>query len=252
MPADLRLSYSKLELYDRCPRAYYLQYVLSLPPKQNFYSAYGTLMHDIIRQRIEGALPEGEAHLQFARRFEAEVTPHAQDDELSNKWWFSGDEALSRPPLPEDAKEVLEVEEKRVTDLFGVDFSSIIDVLYRDTSGRLILMDHKSAARSSFYGKQGQKKCRQLYIYSAVVKQVYGVFPDLLVFNLFREGKRVEYPFSLSEYQETMTWAQDIVDDIRYLTKHAESESDWAAVTSPRFFCNTLCDVADSCGEHLF
>lgn len=255
MPSDtIRLSYSKLEQFDRCPRSYYLQHILGLGGRDNFYSAYGSLVHDILRQQIEGAITPVQAKEQFASRYEAEVTPLVTDEEMSALYWLQGYDVFTNQfPVPLWGGKVCEVEKKRVLSMFGVNFSSIIDVLFYDAAGRLVLMDHKSATRKAFYGQNGKKKLRQLYIYSEVVMREYGVFPDVLMFNLFREGKTVEYPFSQEEYEETMEWAQETVDDIRSLMERApQDESAWPSCPSPRFFCDTLCDVSDDCADHIF
>lgn len=256
MPAKMRLSYSKLEQYDRCPRSYYLQHILRMGSKPNFYSAYGSLIHDLLRKQIQagGTIAPDSILAQYTARYEREVTPlTAGFEELADKYYLEGYDALSYPLPPYlVGGKILETEKKRTMPMFSVNFSSIIDVLFEDTKGRLVLMDHKSATHKSFYGQNGKKKLRQLYIYSDVVRQVYGKFPDMLVFNLFREDRTVEYPFSQDGYNETMDWAQTTVDDIIFMTEHcSEDESQWSSCPSPRFFCDTLCDVADECADHV-
>ena len=47
---------------------------------------------------------------------------------------------------------------------------------------------------------------KQLYTYAAFVKQRFGVFPEKLVFNMFRYGEMIEEKFDPDQYQVTLDW----------------------------------------------
>ena len=65
------------------------------------------------------------------------------------------------------------------------EFNGIIDLVYEDEQGRLIVHDYKS--KSSFKNKAEQKKyARQLYLYSLHIKEKYGI-------NLGEEKKSLIY-----------------------------------------------------------
>ena len=108
-----------------------------------------------------------------------------------------------------------------------------IDLLYYDNEGRLVVHDWKSKSR--FKSKNEQKDyARQLYMYSHYVKDIYGKFPDLLRFGMFRKQKQVDIPFDKTDFESAMNWIQETVRSIRNETKFKKNKDDW--------FCSQICD----------
>lgn len=80
---------------------------------------------------------------------------------------------------------------------------------------------------------------RQLYIYSAAVENEYGIRPDSLCFNCFREERFIVEPFRQEAYMEATEWLKDSVATIR-------QETDFNP--SIEFFkCAYLCEMQDTC-----
>ncbi len=53
MKAPLRLSYSMIDAYQRCPRCMYLKYGLGLPDEAREVTAMGTLVHEVLKRFFE-------------------------------------------------------------------------------------------------------------------------------------------------------------------------------------------------------
>ena len=70
---------------------------------------------------------------------------------------------------------ILGVESQFDIDIDDWVFNGIIDLVYEDEQGRLVVHDYKS--KSSFKNKAEQKKyARQLYLYSLHIKEKYGKY----------------------------------------------------------------------------
>lgn len=142
---------------------------------------------------------------------------------------------------------IIESEKKHVIDLFGADFSGVLDMVLMLPDGREAILDHKSSSMSQFTGKKLNEKFRQLYLYAEIRRRVSGKFPDALIFNLFRESRVIERPFHMNEYEEAMEWAHEIIDDIAYMYNNfGDLEFEWPTKQS-LFYCRNLCDVTADC-----
>ena len=80
---------------------------------------------------------------------------------------------------------------------------------------------------------------RQLYIYSAAIKQEYGVFPEALCFNCFRTGTFIEEPFNEEAYHSAIDWAKNMVEDIK--------NTDEFYPNREFFSCYYICGVSGDC-----
>lgn len=137
-----------------------------------------------------------------------------------------------------DDRKILGVEEK--FDL-GIDdwiFNGVIDLVYEDKNGKLVIQDYKS--KSSFKNKKEQAEyARQLYLYALHVKNKYGKYPDLLQFCMFRKNTVIEIPFDENSLEEAVGWAKDTVKEIRECWDFSPS--------CDEFFSQNLCNHRDYC-----
>lgn len=135
---------------------------------------------------------------------------------------------------------ILEVEKQFDIDIDDWTFNGVIDLVYEDEQGRLIVHDYKS--KSSFKSKAEQKEyARQLYLYSLHIKEKYGRYPDILRFMMFRKETAIDIPFKMDGLTEAVNWAKDTVQSIRNCWDFSPSCED--------FFGNNLCNHREYC-EH--
>jgi hypothetical protein len=80
---------------------------------------------------------------------------------------------------------------------------------------------------------------RQLYIYSAAIKQEYGVFPTALCFNCFKTQTFIEEPFKEEAYNEALDWVTEQIEDIK--------NADEFYPRLDYFSCMNICGVKDEC-----
>lgn len=128
----------------------------------------------------------------------------------------------------------------------GRKFVGFIDMVaeHKET-GEMIIIDHKSKSMSSFKKTQDEMY-RQQYLYSKFIHEKYGKYPDLLGFNLFKDGSFVTRKFTMEGYEEALNWAVTQIEKIEN-----NDFLDWLETKEkPDFFCEHLCSVRFSCPIH--
>lgn len=242
-------SYTQLSSFDECPYGFYMNYIEKTPDRlNNAFAEQGTLIHDLIDQWAKKKIPKEKLPDEYDRRYPLEVTmqfPRVLASKgYAEKAWQQGHDYFVH--FDEfKGYEIISTEEKFKTTLCGRPFTGIIDMMLRDKDGKLIILDHKSKSKTAFR-KAENEMYRQQYAYSVYVKEKYGVYPDKLMFNLFKEGGlKMERPFDMQDFDATMAWASDIMDKIE-----SYSVLDWMeAKEESDFFCTELCSVRLNCAN---
>jgi hypothetical protein len=135
-------------------------------------------------------------------------------------------------------KKILEVEERFDIDIDDWVFNGIIDLVYEDEYGKLIVQDYKS--KSSFSSKREQAEyARQLYLYSLHVRKKYGRYPDMLRFVMVRKNNIIDIPFDEKGLEEALTWAKGTVEKIRTCWDYFPS--------CDAFFGQNICNHREYC-----
>ncbi len=220
--------------------AFKLQYIDKVPLEQNAYAEYGTHCHSVLERWAKGELMSFELADVYTAEYDQAVkhyfSPFPRG--LAGKYYdeglayFDGFDGFGD-------QEILSVEDKFEIDIRGNRFVGIADLILRDrNTGAISVIDHKSKSMNSLK-KALFENTRQLYTYAAYVKERFGVFPDLLRFNMFRYGVFIDEPFSMERYNETMDWIERTIEGIR-------AEKDWQ-VSSSGYFCKFICSVRDHC-----
>lgn len=134
---------------------------------------------------------------------------------------------------------ILGVEEEFAISIDDWQFNGVIDLVFQDADGRLIIRDYKSKA--SFKNEDEKHKyARQLYLYSLYVKEKYGRYPDELQFLMFRKQKEpVRVPFDFENLNEALRWAKDTVSIIRNAFDYPAQCED--------FYGENLCNHREYC-----
>lgn len=236
-----RFSFSKLSIFHTCKYAYYLTYCKHLKGSTNCFSSYGLFMHGLMERYEKGeidlwslvdtyewefdsAVPEAFPSLKFCK----DLRKLYYDQGLAYLKSFSGYEKYK----------ILEVESQFDCEIDDWVFNGVIDLVFEDENGKLVIQDYKS--KSSFKSKKEQAEyARQLYLYSLHVKEKYGKYPDYLRFVMFRKGTIVDIPFDILMLNEATEWAKDTVKQIREC---------WTFEPScDEFFSQNLCNHRDYC-----
>lgn len=239
-------SYSQLSQFDLCPYSFYLARIERREQLENAFAQQGTLIHDLLDHWAKGDILAGDLSSEYAERYPKEVTA-PWPKLLASKGY--GDKAFQ---LGYDYFEnfdefqgftVIDTEQKFETNIEGRPFVGIIDMLLRDNStGEFIILDHKSKSATAFKKAQDEMYRQQL-LYSKYIKEKYDIYPDRMMFNLFKEnGQKFERPFTQQAYDEALLWAADVIHKIETF-----DEFDFLTSKEGDFFCQELCSVRAHC-----
>lgn len=213
-----RYSFSKLSSFHTCPYGYKLTYIDHLRGIGNCFSSYGSFVHSIMEQYAKGELDLWDLADVFQWQFESSVPePFPKSKFCKNMRQLYYDQGLSylKNFSGYSGKKILEVESSFDIDIDDWIFTGIIDLVYEDSDGKLVIQDYKS--KSSFKNKKEQAEyARQLYLYALYIKKKYGRYPDILRFMMFRKNITVDIQFDESMLEEAVSWAKNTVSLIRW------------------------------------
>lgn len=227
--------------------AFKLQYLDKVPQDGNYFSDYGTWAHQLLEQYAKDQIPVYALAEAYEDGYDSAVThkPPPFPKGMAEKYYQAGLEYFESFDGFGDEWEIAQVDGKPAVEcrfeinIGGYPFVGVADLVLRHKeTGALRVVDHKSKSKNSM-NKEIDTYRRQLYVYAAFVKEKFGVFPEILSFNMFKEGYFIDEYFNIDAYNETMEWIVDTIESI-FL------ESDWK-VSGSSYFCRFICSVLDHC-----
>lgn len=246
-------SYSQLSSFSECPFGFYLDKIEKAEDKSsNIFAEQGSLIHNLLDEWGKGELSKDQLVDEYERRYPQEVVTYppkvlaakgyaAKTYELGRSYFENFDEFVGY--------KVISTEERFFIDLPLTNgetrkFCGFVDmILVDELSEDLIICDHKSKSLSAFK-KDEDEMYRQQTLYALYVKEKYGKYPDLMMFNLFKEGgMKMTRKFTEEELNKTLEWATDAIEKIESF-----EVLDWLE-TKPTadFFCTEICSVRKNC-----
>lgn len=242
-------SYSRLTSFSDCPYKWFLTYLYRdeygkpLKKQNGFFAEFGTYMHIIMQMYLTGVLPRKSLSTYYVAHFSENVRSKAPNQKIHHNYFEQGFFYLDNISFPK--RNIIGVEESVVFTFAGKPWTGFIDVVSDD--GQLIITDHKSRTLKPRSKRSKPTKSdaeldeylRQLYVYSAAVKNIYGRYPDILEFNCFRSQIMIQEPFQIKQFNEVEQWAGQEIEKI--------TRNDiWQPL--PEYWrCNYLCDVCKEC-----
>lgn len=243
-------SYSRLTSFSDCPYKWFLTYLYRdengrpLKKQSGFFAEFGSYIHMIMELYLSGELDKGMLSTYYVAHFAENVRSNAPNRKIYHNYFEQGFFYLDNISFPH--QQVLGVEEEMSFVFADKPWTGFIDVITND-DGKLVVVDHKSRTLKPRTKRSKPTKSdaelddylRQLYVYSAAVKDRYGRYPDALEFNCFRSQLIIQEPFRLERFHEVEAWAGD---EIETITRN----NNWTAY--PDYWrCNYLCDVCKEC-----
>ena len=231
-------SYSRAECFKDCPYRWFLKYIEGSSETPRFYSSYGSFMHELLERFYNHELKKDELPTEFLLHFSEKVQGERPAASVVQNYIQSGLSFLQNlTPLPFDTVAVT---------IRGIPVTGFIDYIGRCADG-FVIVDHKSRnlkprsrrKKPTQSDEELDAMLRQLYIYSAAVKEFCGAFPVKLCFNCFRTGLLIEEAFDPGAYDEAVSWFCDKV--------HAAEDADEFPPRPDWFSCRWICGVHDDC-----
>lgn len=231
-------SFSRLNSFNGCKRAWYYNYILQRGGKDNFFSQYGNFFHGIMEKYNKGELEIYDLLDYYDNNFDEAITmsapPNAYVD-LRESYYNKGRKYLEDFNGYSDKVLGAEVGFSFTRTVLGKERTVVgyIDRVSYDNNG-IIVTDYKS--KSKFKSKEELRDyTRQLYMYSKAIKDMYGEFPYMLIFDQFKDGKETKIRFNKDDFDETNSWIDNTIKSIYDESIFAPKED--------IFFCSFLCGV---------
>ena len=261
LPDGHRYSYSQLSSFSECPFNYYLRHIELNEGESNGFAEQGTLIHDLLDKWAKRELTLEQLPKEYARRYPDEVVTsfprmlaskgYAQKSYEQGLEYFENFNGFP-------GYKVISAEEKfdmpiKLTDGTERPFIGFVDLILRDefTDG-LVIMDHKSKSWTTFK-RERESMYKQQYLYAYFVHEKFGEWPTSLVFNLFKEGGRIdEETFSMDKFNEVMQWATDAINQIE-----SYDILDWMVCKEqktpgkPDMYCSEICSSRKLCPNSI-
>lgn len=206
----------------------------------NAFSQYGTFVHSLLEQHARGDLAAYELLDAYREGYEQNVTlpfPPNKYVDLSESYYGDGYEFLKNFDGLNDL-DILGVELRFIEPIDDFEYTGVIDLVYRDENGKIVVQDWKS--KSKFANKAEKAKYAvQPLTYSLHIKHKFNEDPGTLRFYMFRKQTIVDIPFVEKDYEDALLWIKTSVEEIRKC-------KEWPS-TPDSFFCSSLCDHRDTC-----
>jgi hypothetical protein len=236
-------SFSRLSAFETCPYLFYKMYVEGIEREDNFFSQYGSFVHDLLERFYNGQYETWELKSVYEEEYRKHVTKNAPPNsfvDLDSSYYDSGAQYLASFKPVSDMK-ILGVEKEYTCIIEEYPFKMIVDLILESKNGDIIIQDHKSKSIKSANDANIKPYWRQMSIYSIPVYEEYGRYPTELQINAFKTGKIFSRKFNTSMVQEAKEWC---IDTIRKI----ESEESWCKKPD-QFFCDFLCDLRHRCDK---
>lgn len=211
-----RYSFTKLSSWYTCPYGWKLKYIDGKSGIGNAFSSYGSFVHELLEKYAKGEVKLEELPALYEWEFDSAIEekfPYNKYTDLRESYYNQGLEFLKNFQGYDDY-EILGVEKKFEVKVKDWLFNGIIDLLFADRDGKLIIRDYKSKAKFA-NPLERNEYARQLYLYSIAVEEEYGALPDELQFLMFRRNELVVIPFDINDYENAIDWADMTVNAIR-------------------------------------
>ena len=260
-------SFSNLQTFKNCPTEWKRRYIDGDEGLSNQWADFGKCCHEILSESLTNKLDNSLVVDKYRELFSKYVTDKDIEFYLPsqssmykkglNYFEYERDNPLLSRILTDsiisryDNIEVYTEYEFEYTLDSGHQMCGYIDVLvlmYKDSKVvNAYVIDHKSGEypltqatkiRSAQKEKYEQYK-KQLYLYSDFVKHKFGVFPDSIILNYLSCHRYIKLQFSEEEYNATMAWVNDTINEI-YETEDFELGGSY-------FYCHNLCSYRDDC-----
>lgn len=241
---SMEWSFSRVKSYEQCPKQFKMTYMDSASKTNNAFAEWGSWCHELLEKFYKGELAIWELSTAYyngyAEHVRCSFPKFNKKIDMDERYFIAGEEYFENFEDIFDDCEVVAVEQAINLKIAGRPFIGSIDLILKDKNGNYIICDHKSKA--NFKSKyELAAYLRQLYLYSLYIKETYGVYPTMLIFNMFRAKKVVKQRFRIDGLKESVEWFKRVIDSIYADMEFAEKPD--------KFYCDNLCDVRELCPQ---
>lgn len=225
---------------------FYIQYVLKINERENFFQQYGQFIHSIMEKYGNGELELFELIDYYKDNYNSNIIespPYNKYKDLAVDYYEKGLEFLEQFDGFDDKTIAVEKEVEFDLELqdMTIKIKGFVDRI-QDDNGILKITDYKS--KKQFKDEEEKNHyAYQLYLYQIPVSKMFGKQVGVLDFNMFRQKNHVKIDFQEDEKNKTIKWVDKTIHQI-----YADSEYNPQKDCEKDFFCQNLC----SCYEYCF
>ena len=234
-----RLSFSRLDTFEQCPRKYKLRYIDKAKTGRADALEFGTILHavlelvlkDLLAARHVGPIPvefvDRRYREEWTRRELTERKLYEEGERLLHQWAERFGELQSG--------QVLALEKPFKMQLAGYTMSGIIDRIDRIDERTVRVIDYKTSRAWML-----PDKSMQLAIYGAAARHLYKAERIQVAFDMLRHNQLVVCDLSDDMMEASADWAHVLAEQMKSAKEHA-----------PRLntFCH-WCDYKRGCSEY--
>jgi putative RecB family exonuclease len=234
-----RLSFSRLDTFQQCPRKYRLRYVDKAPTGRADALEFGTILHAVLETVINalvkaahvGEIPakmvEDEYRDEWARRELTERSLYEEGLTILRQW-------CERFGHMQEGQ-VLATEQSFKMQLGGRAMTGIIDRIDRIDESTIRVVDYKTS-RAWMLPDQSM----QLAIYGTAAKSLYKAERVQVAFDMLRHNQLIACDITAAQMDASAEWAHVLAEQMENATEYA-----------PRLntFCH-WCDYKRGCSEY--
>lgn len=245
----MTFSFSREHLWEQCPYAFYCKYIEQRSGESNFYASNGKIMHSIFERLLKHEISLDDVASIYQEEFDL-ICETTKESTMGNTFNKCMDYLCVIDEIDESKYEIIGVELRLVFKIGKYDFVGYADCVLREIeTGRIILIDHKSA--DGFFKKDNITPLKnqeesfkaykhQMYIYCKGLKECFGYDVDTIVWHHFKQdGKLSIIQFNKEEYEETLKWAIETIEKIKKDKTFNCNKS--------YMMCYQLCDFRNDC-----
>ena len=228
----MRLSYSSISTYERCPAAFKFQYEDRLPTSSSPALAFGDSLHRALHRFHDRPVPVAPTIDELDEMLAGEWNPDGYRDPSEEALYREHAHQVLREYHRENAPSFAipaALEFRFTIEVEGVQLSGVIDRMDRIPGGGYEIIDYKTNRRLPPQARIDQDL--QLSVYHLAAQQIWGIEPERLTLYYLLPGQRMS----------TSRTPADIDDTRRRIAAVAERIA--AGRFEPR--ANALCDWCD-------
>lgn len=249
---NIRYSYSSTSNFDNCNYAFKLTYIDKVPRGNNFFSDFGTLVHETLEKYFNGELDSFELSDCYRNSYEEVVVnpPPSGLSQLYGKYREQGQVFFDEFSFDRDAYEILVVEDSLDLEIGDALFVAKPDLVLRNKeTNKNVLFDYKTSMPWRIDKRSGKeitdkKKIegyyKQMYIYTYSLRMLKGIDISEISILFPRANRTVTISWEEEKEIEAIDWLKETI-------KRIQSEKTFSPDNSNSFFCNNLCSVSSYC-----
>ena len=261
-------SFSRLKLFNECPHAYFLTYIMKSEKMPTIYSEIGTTIHDLLEKIQEGEeisteqrLKEFEDKVEECEMFGIEFV----NNNIKERYVANIEHCLRN--FKQLQGESFEIEKEIELNIGEYKLTGFVDCIIHHNDGTVSVIDFKTSSKYS--KKDLDKNANQLIIYGIGLEQLGYKIRDIKWYMLkyatvkSKRGNKIierreledeqeyeecfiDYPYNDITKMECINWIEETIEKIESMNINDKWENK-EINKGTSFYCQNICSVCGKC-----